>query len=224
VADEILARKEADRHRSRSPSTSSRSSHTSAAASHSPDSGPMSRVRRSPSRSGIHDSQQPSQIGSKRRYHSVSSSASRSVRSGSRSVSPERAHRSKQPQYERNTRRRRSSISPARRGRGMIAEQDRYGSPARTSPSRRRKSSMDKSRIARERASLSPDSRNGPPRRRTSEHRQGELRDITNQQTQYRGRDTQAANGKLQNTRERSLSPYSKRLALTQAIGLGGRK
>jgi len=123
----------------------------------------------------------------KRRYsdHSLdNSNSSASIGRQSRNMSPE---------VERNTRRKRREYSPTERGR-------RRDSSVRGS--RRDKSqnhSQERSRVARERRSMTPNRQ-----RLRSPH--------PNDKEVY---------GSAARARERSLSPFSKRLALTQAMNRG---
>ncbi|QKX56139.1 uncharacterized protein TRUGW13939_03239 [Talaromyces rugulosus] len=94
---------------------------------------------------------------------------------------------------ERNIRRKRQASSPDERGR-------QRGSPVRGSRKGRSPSqSRERSRIARERRSMTPDA--------VRSH------DV--------GRRPKPQNEPVQRRRERSLSPFSKRLALTQAMNMG---
>ena len=141
--------------------------------------------------------------GKKRRYSS--SSAYSSSRSSSRRRSTSR---------HRKTRRRRT-ISPDHRGRTNLE---------REAGVRSRDNSMDQSRVARERKSLTVDENlqhseklNGV-RRGTSP--KPDRRDTRAAPARGRG-TTHSARSKPLSRKERSLSPYSKRLALTQAMNGG---
>ena len=107
---------------------------------------------------------------------------------------------------ERNTRRRRSSISPGERGRRRSPSRERERRKQRRSRSR----SFDRSKIARHRRSLTPD--DGPKHK----HDKGPgSRDLDS------GSRRGPPGGRPAPVRERSLSPFSKRLALTQAMNMG---
>ncbi|KAK2806010.1 hypothetical protein FQN50_006025 [Emmonsiellopsis sp. PD_5] len=124
---------------------------------------------------------------------------------------------------DRNTRRRRKSRSPSARGRHR--DSDRRGSWR----NRSRSESMDRSSIAKQRRSLTPGSpnrgqysgRGRPGRARSPEPRQG------TRGSPARGRPHEPThNGARERPqsppprKERSLSPFSKRLALTQAMNM----
>lgn len=133
----------------------------------------------------------------KRKYRSVSSSYSRS------SGSPQRA-----PGSHRKSRRHRT-ISPIDRGRSSRtrrgSRRSRTGSP-----------SMDKSQITKHRVSMEP--QNGHEDDGRQHDRGNRWREKENERFPQ---DTRTFNPKQRESRrERSLSPYSKRLALTQAMNL----
>ncbi|KAK2760880.1 hypothetical protein FQN54_002120 [Arachnomyces sp. PD_36] len=155
----------------------------------------------------------------KRRYSDSSSEYSYS----SRSPIGRRHSRSREP--DRNTRRRRNDRSPDERGRSYNS--DRRGSWR----ARSRSGSMDKSRIARERRSLTPamaaQGRNYPEdrhdssagdRRRPRDQSRGRHE---NRHPERRGADDRQPRQPPPPPKERSLSPFSKRLALTQAMNMG---
>ncbi|KAL4868142.1 zinc knuckle-domain-containing protein [Aspergillus spectabilis] len=136
----------------------------------------------------------------KRRHSDASSSYSVSSHS-SREKSRTRSR-------ERNIRRRRRESSPKERGR------PRDVSPDGDRRDRSRSYSMDKDRVARGRRSTTPQE-NVPQRKyigRTSPKKQ------PSSTSNDRRRDEQ---NRARPRRERSLSPYSKRLALTQAMNIG---
>ena len=123
---------------------------------------------------------------------------------------------------DRNTRRRRSSISPDNRGR------DRDFDERRRLP-RSRSNSMDQSRIARHRNSMTPDLRtdhersNGRPHARPR-HSFGADRPKSSYNDARYGKNGQSdpiQPQRVPSRKERSLSPFSKRLALTQAMNTG---
>lgn len=191
--------------RARSLSTSSANSististNRSASASPSPD-----RV----SKRSVHGNGQRTKTNSispppksrKRRYSDASESTS-SYSSGAR-------HRSRSREWsnDRNTRRRRRESSPKERGRHR-------GSGGRSD---RRSYSVDKSRIAKERRSMTPP---------VPQHRSGRGADRDQESgpthPSQPGRSRHEPRVRPDPPRERSLSPFSKRLALTQAMNLG---
>lgn len=125
---------------------------------------------------------------------------------------------------DRNTRRRRSSNSPKLRGR------DRDAGDGRRLP-RSRTDSMDKGKIARHRNSMTPDVRPMQDRsngRVPERHRHSYPNDDDRYGSSYRdrGRGERDEPSVKQPPappvrKERSLSPFSKRLALTQAMNMG---
>ncbi|MCJ1351327.1 MAG: hypothetical protein MMC33_001311 [Icmadophila ericetorum] len=152
----------------------------------------------------------------------------RSLSSSSRSYSSSSSdyhRRSSTKGQDRNTRRRRVSVSPATRGRER--ENNGRRSNRRT---RSRSDSMDRGHVARNRNSITPSVRSnhdrdrgrGPPLRENG-------RRYTNDDDRYGGgrerepRDDMARRQPppISKPKERSLSPFSKRLALTQALNMG---
>ncbi|KAI9864775.1 MAG: hypothetical protein M1830_006074, partial [Pleopsidium flavum] len=162
----------------------------------------------------------------KRRRESISPSLSYSTESSI----PERKD-TRDGGKDRNTRRRHSSISPDERGRHQHAGA-RRGSRRETSRS------MDRSQIARHRRSMTPVTRgkDGRGQGGASSKLQGRNAVVndsrrnsniddrygSNQKDQGRlpGHRTQDSAPSLPR-KERSLSPFSKRLALTQAMNMG---
>jgi len=151
----------------------------------------------------------------KRRRRSRSISTSYSSDASSR-----RRRRNHSRQGDRNVRRRYSSISPDTRGR------DRDLPGTKNKRRRSRSISRDRAHIARNTRSMTP--ANPPPRdysnggeRSTNLRREDKAYDDNN------GPDKTKAGAKATAPspprRERSLSPYSKRLALTQAMNMGTR-
>lgn len=128
----------------------------------------------------------------KRRYSDDSASDS------SASVEQPRRSRDVSRSSERNTRRKRREYSPPERGRKRDSSITR-GSRRYQSQS----PSQERSRIARERHSMTPSTL----QRRRSPH--------PSDRAAQRGGEPQRA------PRDRSLSPFSKRLALTQAMNMG---
>lgn len=116
---------------------------------------------------------------------------------------------SKEPAGDRNTRRRRRESSPDQRGRHRKEERHserRY----------RRSRSADKDRIPRERRSPTP----GAPRDRDHNRSYRDRASQPRQAQSERSRQDPQPRAN-QPPRERSMSPFSKRLALTQAMNMG---
>lgn len=212
MADEVLAKREEDRGRKTEMDRTSSGRHRSVS-SHSTNS--VSTISTNRSRSGSPDSRGRRDTGARRSNHSVSPHASTSRKrrysdaaesySGSSYVSEDRPRsRSREWAEDRNIRRRRRESSPDERGRHRTSES--RGTRTRRSPS------VDKSRIAKGRRSMTPNA--GPDE---SERRAYRARDSPSHQTQGRARP--APRGRPEPPRQRSLSPYSKRLALTQGVG-----
>ncbi|CAG8123307.1 unnamed protein product [Penicillium olsonii] len=137
----------------------------------------------------------------KRRYSDSSEGRSGSAHSGPAHHSPPREQNS-----DRNTRRRRRESSPEQRGRNR-------GEGRHSERRHRRSRSADKDRLPKERRSLTPDAprnRDRPYRDRASPPRQAPA-----------GSSGQETKSRANQPRERSLSPFSKRLALTQAMNVG---
>ncbi|EAW07894.1 uncharacterized protein ACLA_026110 [Aspergillus clavatus NRRL 1] len=157
---------------------------------------------RAPSRSSHHSRAR------KRRYSdSVSDHSDSSYSSGERQRS-----RSREWARDRNTRRRRQESSPEVRGRPRNTSEDgsRRG--------RTRSINMDHSRIAKERRSATPNTEqtHHPLRKDTREATIRRPSHLDNPPNNGYSRPTAQSS-----RRERSLSPYSKRLALTQAMNIG---
>lgn len=228
VADETLAKKADERgrkhsrddddmtsrprKRSRSVSSYSSTSVSTISTNRSPTRSPSPPRREASKRAR----RSPAGDERKRRRRSVSSSA------GSYSDRDDRP-RAK----ERNTRRRRSSFSPGERGRPRSRSFISNHNDMSRSKSRRRSPSRDfersispygqRSRIPRLSPGRRPRSRS--PRRRAvppSREPNGALNRPHRPPPDTAGPPPPRA-------RERSLSPYSKRLALTQAMNMGGR-
>lgn len=228
VADEQLAQKEKERGRARSRSSSpvaapaqSRKRSRSVSSSSSFDSVSTISTNRShsPKRSRrLHDddylmSQQETPLfGSVERKRRRRSSSSSEVSRSSSSAS-DRAPRSRSK--DRHTRRRRSSLSPLHRGR-------RERSESRRNRSRNRSNSMDKSQIAKQRRSMTPTSLEEisspfPPSARRGGDEEG--RSKKRERSDSYSADRHEERGRRPPApKERSLSPFSKRLALTSAM------
>jgi len=249
VADEQLAKREEERGRKRGrdeddgPAARKRSRSISSYSSSSVSTISTTVSRSPPPRSRPQDdtyytSQRdhspisvPLKPGHKRRRSSSSSMSYTSISSiESRRKSP--THR------DRNTRARRSSVSPDERGR----RRSRLRSNAGDDSGRTRSRSLDQSRIARNRQSLTNDGRgrdgrDGRDRRREEavspgygpKYRRDAQRRYSNNHERYGSsfRDGDQHSGEVRRERpppvrkERSLSPFSKRLALTQAMNMG---
>ena len=243
IADEQLAKREEERGRKRaldenhpahSSTKRSRSSYSSTSVStistnysHSissrhPKSRQSDTYHLSQSRSGQPFRQQGTH---KRRR----SSSSTSTYSSSSSVERRKPSRRKE-ESDRNTRRRRSSISPDTRGR----DRD-YNGRRSSRRSRSQSKSIDRSRVARNRNSMTPGMRSNHDRdggRNTVTWGNGR-RYSTNDDDRYGGSYRDEGRGArdgvkaqkppppLRAKKERSLSPFSKRLALTQAMNSG---
>lgn len=222
VADEILANQERERgrkrdlededipdlhdqSRKRARSTSSFSSYsvstisTNLSRSISPD---MRSPRRPPNNRGANERapSASSRRHRKRRYSESLSGYSHSPPAPDRRLSP-----TMEREIERNTRRKRRDSSPKQRGRS------RDSSMRGSWRARSQSESRERSRIARGRRSMTPSS----------------AREVTmtRHQQEYDARRGQPASGRqdrfIPPPRERSLSPFSKRLALTQAMNMG---
>ena len=153
-------------------------------------------------------------------YDSTSSSSSHGHR------------RALQPRDDRNVRRRRSAHSPPTRGRDVHSDHSRPRYRSRS-----REDSMDRSQIARHRHSLDKDShlwKGGPDGRggRAPTSPTGRYHTFTDRNGRRRSNDEDHYGSNylrdgIENKHpgrkrtERSLSPFSKRLALTQALNQG---
>ena len=215
VADKILAEAEAKReyqdqhppsprksgsplHRSRSVSHSTEESVSTVSTDRSRSRSPHRHARRSPSLSRSPDRR----TGRKRKYDS------RSASSCSRSPPPA-------PGSHRKNRRHRT-ISPGDRGRPDYV---RRGS--RRSRSRSISHSPDRSQVARQRRSLeSPESFSHRSSRASEMHRGERTLDRGHDRRPSRRNVAAVSGGWGSQRRERSLSPYSRRLALTQAMNM----
>lgn len=217
MANELLAKREEERGRKRDledpdPYPSKRARSTS----HSVDSVSTISTQRSlsesPPREGTGPKSSRDRVGStspprstpKKRRHSDSSSGY----STPPYSSADSRSRSRDPGYDRSIRRRHRKSSPGERGRPRHSPIDggRQHRP--------RSHSMDKSRIAKSRRSMTPETR----QRDNYSKRPLPPRDHSRRTSNYpeRGRGSAPAQ-----PRDPSLSPYSKRLALTQAMNLG---
>ena len=163
----------------------------------------------------------------KRRRRSRSSS-----RPYSSSSSTDWRRRRRSQEGDRNTRRRRSSISPDRRGRDRSIPGMRYRRRSQTR-------SRDRSKIARNRQSMTPTSPQhrglgdggayqprvgNQPREAGPAAQYDDTKSNWTALSDSRGNGTSRSSRRTAPTRkDRSLSPFSKRLALTQAMNMGVR-
>jgi hypothetical protein len=216
----LLAKREEERGRKRSLDVDGTaepySKRTRSVSSHSANS--VSTISTNRSRSASPVRQRRDANGSARRTSSVSPAPSKSRKRrysdalngySDSSYSSGARHRSRSQEWaeDRNIRRRRRESSPEQRGRHR--ESGRHGSRRRRS----RSQSADKSQIAKERRSMTPNTTRDQPGRRS-------YRDRANPPVP--GGPKQEPRGRPgQPPRERSMSPYSKRLALTQTMNLG---
>ncbi|KAL2004028.1 hypothetical protein VTN02DRAFT_826 [Thermoascus thermophilus] len=225
--DELLDGQDQSRKRARSISADSFSSVSTISTNRSRSESPKRRRRydtrdsreRSPGRTAS-----PSPHGSTRRKRRYSDSDSEYSYSSASPVGRRHSRSTeRQRERDRNTRRRHRESSPEERGRR--SDSTRRGSRR----DRSRKRSMDKSRIARERRSMTPKSQRGPDHHAsTSQSPFGESRpprdpsyEYPDRQRSERGRRDRDGSSAPSPPRERSLSPFSKRLALTQAMNMG---
>ncbi|OJJ49577.1 hypothetical protein ASPZODRAFT_149097 [Penicilliopsis zonata CBS 506.65] len=205
VADELLAKRETEHTRSavhdgRSRSRRRSRSNSSVSVSSVSTISTSREHSASPDRQREHDSKKDDERAlsrtRKRRYSDSPSEYS----DASYSSANQPRSRSREWPRDKNTRRRRRESSPVERGR----PRDSFGEGNRRDRTRSR-SSLDKSRAAKERRSLTPEA----PYQRSEASSHG----------------MRAGPGQShlppQPRRERSLSPYSKRLALTQAMNIG---
>ncbi|KAE8147009.1 zinc knuckle-domain-containing protein [Aspergillus avenaceus] len=231
IADDLLAKREEERGRKRDKddaeipdSRSQISKRARSASSHSMSSVSTISTSRSHSqspprrggyaaRSGSDRAKSTSEHHSrlrKRRYSDTSSIHSNSSYSSKERVRPQ----SSEWTDDRNTRRRRRESSPEERGRA------RNLSRGGNRRDRSRSGSINPSYIARERRSVTPDAGLESDYPGTSGKRSDRLGDRSN-----RAHGGQNDRGQHRSTppsrKERSLSPYSKRLALTQAMNIG---
>ena len=168
-----------------------------------------------------HGTNIPGRVTLKRRRSSQSS-----PRSYSSTSSTERRRRHRSRDGDRNTRRRHSSISPDRRGRDRSI-------PALRHKRRTQSRSRDRSWIARNRQSMtpaSPHTRESMNGRAYQSGPRGQPREPDSAaQVNDRKSDWRAGNNNGNGIsrppyrKDRSLSPFSKRLALTQAMNMGVR-
>ncbi|KAF1809978.1 hypothetical protein P152DRAFT_461058 [Eremomyces bilateralis CBS 781.70] len=231
VADEQLAQKalERARHRSRSPQSHkekrrSRSPSVSSATSVSTISTNQSRSRsptHSPNRHDSDDymtSQRPSKFPSVDRMHRKRRRGSSSGHmSSDDDLAPSSHH------DDRNTRRRRASTSPHSRGRRRSRSRDserrswrRSSSRSRGNSRRRRSASRGRHRPKAPERDRRDESLSRSPVRRTNKAHSPE------RYHKPAGRQVQPEGTRPPPPKERSLSPYSRRIALTQAMNRGG--
>ncbi|KZF25612.1 hypothetical protein L228DRAFT_244487 [Xylona heveae TC161] len=236
VADELLAKREEERgrKRAREESIDSRRGRSRSASSFSSSSVSTISTNRSLSRSpsppkssrhhhGRHSSRRRrspvSPVRTKASHKRRRSLSSGSYRSGSSIEKGDSAQA-----RGRNTRRRRSSTSPVVRGR----QRSRSGPTANFDHKRSRSRSMDRSKIARTRRTMTPEEYDTEGEREQRSRRRAQRRYSSNHDRygrSYRDGDFSSQDRRGPEPppapRERSLSPYSRRLALTQAMNMG---
>ncbi|KAI2701321.1 hypothetical protein CBS147332_7923 [Penicillium roqueforti] len=210
VADELLATREEERGRKRdledmtdrgvqSPKRARSLSVETISTNRSDSSSPRRNKHGASDRGRRNDSSAPPAKSRKRRFSDSTEGSSGSFYSGPRDRSP-----SQERTDDRNTRRRRRESSPEERG--------RHRGAGRHSERRdRRSKSVDKDRVKESRATTQD-----VPRDRS--HRD---QVIPSRQSQSGRSKPDPIMEKNQLPRERSLSPFSKRLALTQAMNNG---
>ena len=146
----------------------------------------------------------------KNNYHKRKRSLSLPSSYTSESSNPRRTQHSPLDD-DRRIRRKRSSVSPDARGRNRGLHD---GTSIRRARSRSR--SLDRSRIARNRRSMTPKQVKSPHRESVNQRR-GRFRD-QNYEDRRAPRRTEMPQNRV---KARSISPFSKRLALTQAMNAG---
>ncbi|KAJ5145544.1 uncharacterized protein N7515_000108 [Penicillium bovifimosum] len=209
LADELLARREEERGRkedlgdlsdrySHSPKRDRSLSVATISTNRSYDSSPHRGKHGANETDRRDDSRSPEKT-RKRRYSDSSEDHTGSPQPGRKTRSP-----SGEPADDRNTRRRRRESSPEERGRHR-------GSGRHSERRRRRSRSLDKERI-KDMRSMTPD----VPRDRSYRDRASPPRQFQSGRSRP---DSQAQ--KQEPPRERSLSPFSKRLRLTEAMNHG---
>lgn len=222
LADELLSKREEERGRKRDRDVSDplggqdpSSKRARSESSHSMNSVSTISTSRSHSRSPPRHSDSHDRTGShhstarKRRYSD--SSSGRSVSSAS---SSERIYsQSHEWTRDRNTRRRRQESSPGERGRPR--------DQSRNSRQRNRSRSRDRGLIAKGRRSMTPDKLHGQGHSRKHSRDNAAPSEPSHNRFQGRRPRHDPENPAPQPRRERSLSPFSKRLALTQAMNVG---
>lgn len=217
MADDLLARREEERGRKRDldepdlqPSKRARS-----ASSHSVSSVSTISTGRSSSKSPTREDSRARSSRGRERSSSPHHSHSRK-RQYSRSSSGYASRSPSGDPYDRNTRRRHREHSPKERGRSRELPRDggrRY---------RTRSRSMDKSRIAKERSSMTPETARGRDHRgRPLSRDHGATAGPSYRPSDHSYGDPSRKGNAPAQSRDRSLSPYSKRLALTQAMNMG---
>jgi hypothetical protein len=221
VADDILAKRDEERgrkrdleedttdrqgrspKRTRSLSTHSSDSISTISTNRSASASPDRRSKHGSQSNGGQASVSPPPKSRKRRYSDATQSIT-SYSSGARQRS-----RSREWTEDRNIRRRRRDHSPEERGRHRDSGHHRR--------SERRSRSGDRSRIAKERRSMTPpETTNDRSGRRSYRDRESPPAHAPPS-----GRSRQDHRARPDPPRKRSLSPFSKRLALTQAMNYG---
>lgn len=227
MADEILAKREAERgrkrdldkededrygqspKRARSISTDSADSISTISTNRSASASPKRHSRHSSRANDRRSSASPPPGETRKRRYSDASDGS-SAKSYSSGVRQRSRSRSREWTEDRNIRRRRRESSPEERGRNRDSKKHD------SRKTDRRSQSADKSRIAKARRSMTPDATYDHSEKRSYRDREP-LKGGPSQSGRSR-QDPRARGGP---PRERSMSPYSKRLALTQSMNLG---
>lgn len=226
IADEVLAKREAERgrkrdhdtedfddrygqssKRARSLSSDSADSISTISTNRSASASPERRSRHSSHVNGRRSSVSPPPGDTRKRRYSDASDGY-SAKSYSSDERQRSKSRSREWTDDRNIRRRRRESSPEERGRNRDSKKH---DSRRTE---RRSQSVDKSQIAKGRRSMTPDASYVHSQKRTYRDREP-LQDPSQP-----GRSRQDPRARGGPPRQRSLSPYSKRLALTQSMNL----
>ncbi|KAJ5151863.1 hypothetical protein N7492_010158 [Penicillium capsulatum] len=215
VADEVLAKREKERGRKRDLDQDAHDRYgrspkrTRSVSSHSVSTISTNRPTSvSPDRKSRHGTSGNGSMSSdhaksrKRRYSESSEGYSEMSYSGA----PRRS-RSREWADERNIRRRRRESSPEERGRNRDSR--------RHSPRRHRNESSSHTQVTKERRSITPDGRHN----RSETHSYRDQEGLSGQaRPSQPDRSRQDFRARPNPPRQRSLSPYSKRLALTQSM------
>lgn len=214
LADELLEKREEERGRKRDQDEfgavdgQSQPKRARSESSHSMSSVSTISTNRSRSRS---PSRRDSGHERKRRYSASSDDDSISSYSSGKDA----RSRSREWTRERNTRRRRQESSPGERGRRRQLSKDgdrKYRSPNR---------SRDRGEIARGRRSMTPNSTGKQSHYRKHSGEKFASHENRSEQARSRKPRHQPDGPGARPPRERSMSPFSKRLALTQAMNMG---
>lgn len=214
LADELLAKREEERGRKRDQDEfdplggQGQPKRARSESSHSMSSVSTISTNRSPSRS---PSRRDSDHQRKRRYSASSDDGSVSSYSSGKNT----RSRSGEWTRERNTRRRRQESSPGERGRRRNLSKDgdrRYRSSNR---------SRDRGEIARGRRSMTPNAMGEQGHHRNHPRENFTFHESRSEQPHSRRLRHHPDASSARPPREHSMSPFSKRLALTQAMNMG---